>query len=67
MISVNPQVFRFSIWYSNIGLPQMLIIGLGTSFLTEAILVPLPPAIITVFIIYHVYVSLKELILQHQA
>ena len=50
VISVSPQAFRFSICHSNIGFPAMGIIGLGTSLFTEAMRVPLPPAIITTFI-----------------
>ena len=37
---------------SKMGLPQIGIMGLGTSLFTDAMRVPFPPAIITTFIYY---------------
>ena len=50
MISQKPYPFKHSISCSKTGLPSISIIGFGISLATDDILVPLPPAIITVFI-----------------
>ena len=59
-MSVNPWSRRHSNSCSRTGFPSIFIIGFGISLATEEIRVPLPPAIITVFIV--LYLSIPHAI-----